>query len=672
MKKDILIKMPKKAAEEPEAPKRKKEVWPTMLPGDEPLYPETELHFFDGMTKLSGSDWIDVAELFNDYGNGDYKMSQRWNTTFECRDELPHIIVPKDSEIKIYCANKSNPDPNVYEDEYATSNTKRWERKPLLTMAYDWQQYGNRWICGGTYQIAVGGTQIRHDMSPHNVQAILKKSSDSDPYGIIDPSRYHEQEAKKLKMKWDYNVDDVRPLIYHGYTSGKYGLQVKDLSKTFAHYISGSLNYTYEWIDNLYWCPFDTTDTNFDRGDDEGKFKITKDPSYDAEEVSGLFLDGRKFEVFLMPRRIAYIVYYKHHVRSDTTVDKTISGVVEDDDCDVWMDSFFNYGSGIDDELIKAGYTSPGQIDDAHVIESTHYVGIMWGRIPSDFSCHFIGLEESPIYSGNELENIPNESEVSFYNSGNSLVGTVDLIWEETYEDARDHFVDSGESQEDADEIYSGGGSSFHVVRDSTSYFVRVGNQASLQTLDAVKNTMLMSPPDTRGLSNIYFGHTFDPDDAAYGRKRLWKVIEDSDYWKNLIDPMRQDAIDRDGVLQSSRIDMIPHGFALSPSKAGSLVAVIRTGGNTWFVWRATDEDFEDEGQRHTVGTSGKGHLSFQSRDSNGRLRHYREGEYEGASDLKYAWDADFADQFSSTEGSRKLDKVGREIDFAVAETHSA
>jgi hypothetical protein len=109
---------------------------------------------------------------------------------------------------------------------------------------------------------------------------------------------------------------------------------------------------------------------------------------------------------------------------------------------------------------------------------------------------------------------------------------------------------------------------------------------------------------------------------------------------------------------------MIPYGLGVCESEAGSLVGVIRTGGNVWFVWRKTDENFEEEGIIKVVG-SGQAHLSFQSRNPDGRLEYYTEGEYRHVSGSAYpsAYDGNLTDQFTST-GSRKLVSVGREVEF--------
>lgn len=164
--------------------------------------------------------------------------------------------------------------------------------------------------------------------------------------------------------------------------------------------------------------------------------------------------------------------------------------------------------------------------------------------------------------------------------------------------------------------------------------------------------------------NNTYNAWVESRDFYTHGIKWLWHTIEQSLFWGMKLRPLRDAALaGSDGALESSRIDMIPYGIGICPSKAGSLVGVIRTGGQAWFIWRKTDESFEDEGIIHTVGTGTAG-FSFQSRDSDGRLGDYTEGNYRTSlysSDFQCIFDGDFADQFTGPAG-RKLTKVGREV----------
>jgi hypothetical protein len=690
---DIDVKIDrqkKKKKKEPDAV-TPREVWPTMLEEELPLAFETTISFFDAMTKLDeDGNWIDVPEWSNDWfdpseeeteRDGNINLKERMSFTKEGRDYMPFMVCPKDTEYKIYTNLDSRADPDCIENEYGPSNLKRWERKPFATLAVDWMLPGNRFRLGGMYEILTGaypGYAQKTDMSMMNIQCNLKKGKDAEPYATVDPASSHMKQSKILSMSYPYNVDIVRPLKYTGFLGGAYGIEVKDLSKSFGHYLSGSIDYTYDWIEGAFFCPFDTTDID----PSDGKYKITKEPSYDAEAVSsGLIVDDDKFDVFMVPRRIAYHLYYRHHVLSGTTIDSSLSG---DCDCDWWGRAWRSTGGN---EAYDCGYDQVDCCDDsppcgggtgtfhAKVVQSTHYVGLWWGRLPHDFTPHNLRVTDDANDSHYPTA-VHNKSTISFFNDSNDSAGTKDLIWEETYDDAREHAEAAGVSREEIDKIWSGGGSSLHVVGETTPHYIRCGNASTpnLWHLDAVKNTMFLSVPFMRAEDDFaYNGWQFTHENASLGIKRLWVNIADSDYYQNVIGPLRDSAAGTTGAMQSSRVDCIPYGIAISPSKAGSLVGIVRkgTGGNCWFIWRAKDENFEEEGQLKTVGTAGKGRLSFQSRSDDGSLSIYSEGPYDYTDPGKsYLYDIDGTDQFSGPSGSgRKLTAMGRNIEYTAGDS---
>jgi hypothetical protein len=208
-------------------------------------------------------------------------------------------------------------------------------------------------------------------------------------------------------------------------------------------------------------------------------------------------------------------------------------------------------------------------------------------------------------------------------------------------------------------------------------------------SLDGVKNGRHFDPPYMFDIDGVYHHSTVEDDQLSWGNKRIWAVIESSAYWQEVVSPLRDAAVNSEmlgiGAKQSSRIDMIPYGIGVCPSKSGSLVGVIRRGGATWFVWRKTDENFEEEKIIHVIG-EGQAHLSFQSRNEDGRLEHFGEGpyhygvangtpewpfaEYDG-DNWPYVFDGDITDQFTSG-GSRKLVSVGREVEFTEVQSEGS
>lgn len=187
---------------------------------------------------------------------------------------------------------------------------------------------------------------------------------------------------------------------------------------------------------------------------------------------------------------------------------------------------------------------------------------------------------------------------------------------------------------------------------------MKIGNSTSYGQLDAFKNQMFLGPITAEP---TYSGAIFTTDDDSLGIKRLWKVIEDSPFWADVIKPLRDAAIAMTGDNSAaSRIDCVPYGIGISPTKAEELVGIVKSGAKVFFVWRKTDEDLDDL----MMSNGSAAHLSFESRNTNGRLEHYGEGDFQdnvSAQDVEDLWDAEYADQFSG-DGSRKLTAVGREI----------
>jgi hypothetical protein len=663
MKKDIKIIMPPKKKEEDEAGEAKRRSdWPTMLPTDEPLSLPTEISFFDGLTrKKEDGTWEDVAEWNNDYDadpdeEDNTPMSKQWEHFYQCRGPLsPFDINPKDTTIKIYASLDSRPKPSVIENEFGVQNEKRFERKPLLSMAEDWEQEGHRWIQGGSFYYSHEGSDpIYYDrMAPHNIQCVLKSGKEGEPFAIIEPSSFHSEEAKRLKLKYPFHANDLMPLIYRGYGVGKYGIQVKDLSKSYVHYLAGSTpSYSYDWIDGVYFCPFDTLD--------DTNFKITKEPSYDSAEVSGKFIDGRKFDVFLIPRRWAFVSYYRHSERTDSYVESNPGS-------DCYYESRDPAAYPYIDVCLKYHYNAVSGALKGWITNSTYLVGIMYGRFPCNMAINNYGDRDMGIFT-EEGVIAYNTSQAPIYycNSNGADVLTKNIIWEENLDGAKEHFLAAGGSQEDADKIYSGAGSSFHVIRDDTPYFVRVSSEYNYGpvSLDAVKHGRNATPPIFRSDKWLYDNADVLPHDNI-GPKPIWDIIENSEYWQSIVAPLREEAKNAgtfsEEALFASRVDMIPYGVGVCESKAESLVGVIRSGGTAWFIWRKTDENFEEEKIIHVVG-EGQAHLSFQSRNPDGRLEHFSEGKYESsAAQGINAYDGDVTDQFTS-DGSRKLVSVGREV----------
>jgi hypothetical protein len=625
-------------------------VWPTMIDEEEEEPALVELTYYDyGTYKDNDDNWADIADWYNDD-----VLSVLWQAEKTFLDNKPFHVSPRKTTYKVYGNVNSKVRNTAIEEQFSEDNPDRWERKPLATRPREWRFDGNRWYVGGTYMFidpATGQSTIASDYSQFNIKTELCTSPDSST-ASIDPDSFHDDKARRLKMKYSEDLGVIKPLIYKGLFPGqRLGLRVKDQSKSYGHYVSGSgLGYTYDWIDGIYFCEFDTSDTE--------NYKVTTEPSFNATEVSGKFISPGKYDVGLIPRRWVYVLRYRHQVNPESEYEENVySGISPT--CESNLS--FNWG-GVDNNAVKTEYNSSTNTLKAYKVESTHYLVFFWGRPPCNFTARWFHEDGQP--------SAEDTSPVGFYNADENFVGTVDLIWNETFEKAQADFVTAGGSSEDASEILTGGLSgNLHVCSDTTQYFVKIGNESteSFGTMSGISSTCYGGPVITRS-SASYSYQGFDLsgfDTQEFGINRLWKVIEDSKAWTDLIKPLRDKAIAMtDNATSASRIDMIPWGVGISPSKAGDLVGVVRIREKAYYVWRKTDEEFTPK----VVG-SATHPTRFESNDSTGKLGEFTEGNYGTLMDAgtENLYDADYCDLFVGDSG-RKLTHVGREVSSVVDE----
>ena len=654
---NINIHRPQK--EEPPKPTQEDLVWPTMLDDEEDEPTLVELTLYDYATvKDNDGNWTDIADWYNDD-----LTSVLWEDQKTFYDNKPFNLSPRTTNYKVYGNVDSKVRSTIIEEEFSSDNPDRWERKPLATRPEEWRFQGNRWYIGGTYEFidpATGQSKIASDFSQFNIHVELCTNSDPESAAAkIDPDLFHDGKAKRLKLKHPQMVDEIQPLIYRGNFPGqKLGIRVKDQSKSFGHYVSSSgLGYTYDWIDGIYFCTLDTTDTD--------NFKVTMEPNFSAEEVSGKMITPGKYDLGLIPRRWFYVFHYRHQVNQDEDFQEYIYGSANGG-CDSYL-SF--YWGNINNNAVKTQYTQSSHTLRAYESVSTHYVVSFWGRPPCNFTARWFHEDGRP--------QAEDTAPVGFFNDQEQFVGTVDMTWSETYEQAQAHFISAGGSPDEAQDIRTGGLSgNLHICTDNTDYFVKVGNESneSWGTLRQIGSTCFGSPVITRSdVSYAYQGFDLSPmGSPEFGIGRLWQVIEESKAWTNLIKPLRDKALtatsdatvasrlsQAEGVSAASRIDMIPWGVGVSPSKTGDLVGVIRIRERAYFVWRKTDEEFTPKivGSQTTP-------IRFESNDLTGKLGVFSEGCYgtlEAESTNENVYDADYCDLFIG-DSARKLTHVGRNV----------
>lgn len=606
--------------------------WPCSVFKDEDAGIMTQFLFYDGGTEQQeDGSFTDTANWNND---DQLEELWTWSKSWAPGDGVPFTTLPIDAYYHVYGNASAQVRSSAIEATFAPENEKRWNRKPLGTQAKEWRSDKQQWSCGGTYQYLdpfTGETHIKSDFSFFNPKLELKVTKDAPPRAFVDPDSSIDRQSRKLRMKFESQVGEIRPLTYSApFPMGlKFGIKVSDQTKSYAHYLPSTGEYVCEWIEDVYFFPFDTTDID--------NVKITLEPKYDAGAVAPdgrIILTGKKWHIYLMPRRWFFFVRYMHQYNNSDILD--------------WLQN----GSG----------STPTR---------DHFVCFFWGRWPSDFSPSF-GLNKS-------YEEL---AEVSFYDSTNDFTDIVELVWCNSQATSRTHALATGTTQEESERIFFGSTTANpHVVWSDRDDFVRVSAYGSLLgPIDGIKHDQLWQPPWTYSDTGTYETRVEEPDSPNYGMKRIWKHIEESSAWVSIIKPLRDKVIHkRDEETEScgedspaSRMQHIPFGVGISPIKEGDLLAVIRSGGKAYYLWAKQDQVEFDEKTIQFGGTPDpevdlRGSLRFESNQPDGSLGHYSEQanpEHVGWLYVPHFYDCDYADQFSGPENGRQIDMFGRTLIF--------
>lgn len=633
------------------------DVWPTMLEGEEEGIKPVVLRFFDAYTKKVDNAWEDldcttpVEELltiFTDAQEG----------------KRPFYFSPRSAgEINIWGSESSKVPASLISTEFVATNDKRWERKPFGNRPKEWRYSGNRWNIGGTYMYTdptTGESKIASDYNMFNIKVELKSSKDAEPIAKIDPDMYHEEKAVKLKLKNPHHLNTIQPLVYKGNIGArKLGIKVSENSNSWAHYITSGGKYSFGFLSGVYYCPFDTTDTT--------NFKITLLPSFaaDATATDGRIASAGPVDVFMVPRRIGYMLRYTHITKDSTTeTTSALTGVTS-----AAATGMYKY-NGFDDQISKVTVSgsAPNITIKAYTFKSKHCVGFFWGRIPCNFSTFWPNIETV----------LGEVSLIKFFTTTGTTLYDVDHVWCPVNTTYKQIFLDGGGSAVDAVDIYSGGnGGDFHIHSDSTNGKIKLAVSGAnvYASIDQIKTTAICSCVDTpASLSYQYYGTMPNPTSSNWGLWKIWDYIEDSDLWTDIINPLREAAIALDGACSSSRVSCIPYGFGVSPSKTGDLVGIVKKGEKAFFIWRKTDEVFTEKDISYDLGAATKNYCGFESRKETGELEHFSEGGYKYTfvsggttyTEEDYLYDADYCDQFVLSGTGRKIVGIGRTLTLEV------
>jgi hypothetical protein len=648
----VIIDKKKTTTEEDQA-RKLKEVWPTLLPDDDDYCPETEIIFFDAYTcpdPDNEGDWLDVSDVSN---SSSAKVVELSSWSGELRDRDPFISCPKNVTIKVYGNEDSRVDPAVIAREFGEDNQDRWKRKPMINVPNDGsflESAGRAKIGGNIFD----GSDFNSSYSKFLIRCELRVSGTDEPIMAADPGMEQSGDLRQLKLKYQ-DAEENHPLTYRTTLYGRrLGIKVTEYSKSVGHYVDGEGNYTYDWISGIYFCPFDTTDTD--------SFKITSEPSFGGEEVltSHMITEG-KWEVYLVPRRWAFRVRYRQQqvLQDVERIQKVFDNV--NCDCNWWLvECWKNVSNQAIDVEYDESTSCPGEATTPGTVKSRPvqvdwYEALWWGRWPCNWAANHYGTDAT----AGPVEAYPTATCQFVSSFTGTTIATPELLWRDTVTTARSNFIEAGGIQDESERIFCGGTSGdLHIVGADPSLAVRLRGpqeQSARVSANCIKHKMSLSPIETKSTNSYhYVSEFFAHDSEDIGVKALWMVIENSGFWEDVIAPLRDEAKDPNNNKAASMIDCIPFGVGISPSKQEDLVGIVKLRNRVFFIWRRTDEEIDDYSIGDVSEKMGFETFSSESFSSEGRW-----GIWElGQSFTSKVWDGEWVDQYRVVSG-RKIDAVG-------------
>ncbi|MDQ7785719.1 MAG: hypothetical protein RDU20_22755 [Desulfomonilaceae bacterium] len=283
-------------------------VWPTMIPDEDPSLRGLQVTFFRGDTMRDGDGWKLVPEWCGE--------PESKGTASLAESETGIYRFKQVDVTWVYRGNDFLVHPSVIESQYGPGNPDRWNRMPLTGVnpgrsgGESHRDSDKRWK---------HTDNMDSQWSAVNLRCTLKRKADEAGHKFdTGPDLYLDDEQTG---RWSIRPDSLRYKIRPS-SPGRYGIQIQEIgTKTFCHYVNqedfvngGPIGYAAEWLEpeGILYSPFDTSDSH--------EFKVTREPRFAADEISGLFLDLKRrnrVEIYLMPRRWAFYTY--HSVAQSST-----------------------------------------------------------------------------------------------------------------------------------------------------------------------------------------------------------------------------------------------------------------------------------------------------------------------------------------------------------------
>ena len=221
------------------------------------------------------------------------------------------------------------------------------------------------------------------------------------------------------------------------------------------------------------------------------------------------------------------------------------------------------------------------------------YIGLWWGPPPVDFFLPSISTRRGQAEFAYTLDPDATQCTTLF-----------DLVGDESFDDAIEHLIQAGKTPEEAAATILSGYNSLHYYAPSKWAKIRIQSP--------------LWPPetgfDTRWIVNRFcstadgklFRQRFvvnpnppNPDGILYTGvedkfTNLWLTFAKSEfadtYWK----PNDGYEHEESGYCGRDPWMDIPYGVGLSPMRAGTLCALVKTRNKVYYIWRKTDEEFTE------------------------------------------------------------------------------
>lgn len=610
-----LIKEEEVSPVEEEQPSRQTE-WPQMLEDpDEPAGAGFNISFFLGSTKedpANPGQWIDLDIMTQDPQElGTLSFSIDEGLAYVAPDLYGFRYYPENHEY-VYIGNDFNPSQAEIEAEFGSANNDRFNRRPIEIVGSEDAKDRRAPLGDGIY----------------NVRIELIRGEDNAVFDVCQDLIEDETTTGKVKQT---GGDGTDPLNYKWTNPkiGTFGLKVTEKgTRSYRHYFkrakeSATLEERSDWIEpeGIFLPVIDTSDSV--------NFKVTTEPDYTADEVTGKFIKlfpGVKLNVefYWMTRTWAYYVRHSTWTELYEDLSDPIYHTVE---CVYRSYYGANQNPCVSDAAIYrredvqstgcleqtmlgdcisasgAGAAHCGIVGGTYVCEWKEFGGSGCGFTiestvvsPSFCNTDNCAVTYAPVhnfifrlkplardikhYVGLWYTSAPHDFEVPFVYAedftalNTALEGCNDtteiepelVLGDRSKANAIQDAIDAGCSAEIQDDILTGF-NAFHIGIGEPLYFSYLSTAYEPYVTQGSLYGTVLSAKQGLAFEQYIDSLTVDSD--------FWSAYRDLSDYANKLDPSDQHI-----------------GIGICPEIAGSLLAMVKVNHQVFYIWRRTDEAF--------------------------------------------------------------------------------